>query len=619
MCGIAGLICRKPDRKTVEEMVNSISRRGPDDSGIYIDSDAALGFKRLSIIDLSKHGHQPMCDKDKKIYIILNGEIYNYVELRKDLGKKYSFVSKSDTEVLLYAYKEYGKDCLKHLNGMFAFAIWDVEKKELFVARDRLGIKPFYYYKDDEKFIFGSEIKALLKAGIKREPNDKVIYDYLIYGYYDHTNETFFSNVFKLPQGCYGIYANKEFKIERYWDLSKEIKAKDSKSIEESGEEFKKMFNDSVKLRLRSDVPIGVNLSGGLDSPTIVHFVNQQLKNTGRLNTFTMCFNDPKYDERGFVEEIVKEMDCKSHYLYFEPNEVIKYMDDSITAQDEPYGGVQTISYLRLMHLAKFKEKTTVLLEGQGGDELFAGYEKFRGAFYKDLMKNLQFFTFLKEIYNYKKVKNISYWECIKSIKSAIKAQKGGTTQDAVKSTNIRCVNKEFLDKFRNRKLSFDKPFKSELVNQQYQDLMYTKLPRVLRFNDHMAMFHSAEVRFPFLDHRIVEWAFALKNDKKISKGRSKYLIRNTMKGLLPKIIYEKPKQAVVTPQIDWFQNELKEYLLNIITSDSFKKRKYFNHDAVIEEFEKFQSEENPKNSFFIWQWIMLELWMRKYIDLEKF
>jgi len=621
MCGINGLILKEnlSRRKKLgfeskfKLMTKSLNHRGPDDNGSFKEKNFYLGHNRLSIIDLTKAGHQPMSDSSSDIWIVFNGEIYNYIEIREELKKKgYSFKSGSDTEVIIYAYKEWGYDCLKKLNGMFAFCIYDKNKNNFFIARDRLGIKPLFYYICNDFFAFGSEIKSLLALGIKRKPNEGIIYDYLSKGIYDHSSETFFENVFQLEQAHYMIIdANLKPIKKKYWDLVEETKKHKNINPEK---ELLRLLKDSISLRLRSDVPLGLNLSGGLDSNTLAVFLSEQLrKKGGELRTFTMCFNNKKYDERAQVKEVVDLLKCKNVFTFFSPQDFNKFIQKSVYFQDQPFGGIQTIAYLKNSDYIRNKENVIVLLEGQGGDELFGGYKKYLASNLRDLYKKKNFLKFFIELLAYKKINNLKLNEAFKKVFS----KEEGIHTDDTKAVRIECLNQDFLKKFKNRANGFEYPFDSELLNEQYLDLKYLKLPRVLRFNDHMTMAKAVELRVPYLDYRIVELAFSIPSRKKIKHGMGKMILRGLTKNLLTDKIRLRNKVSVVTPQIDWLKNELRSFVEEIINSSSFKKRNYFDAKRVKQAYSDYCSEERPKNSFFIWQWIMLELWFRTYIDKE--
>ena len=616
MCGIAG-ICNidnsNASAELIQQMIDIQRHRGPDDEGVYISNNIALGHRRLSIIDLSPAGHQPMCNEDCTIWITYNGEIYNYLELISDLkAKGHVFKSKTDTEVILHAYEEYGVDCLQKFNGMFAFAIWDDKKKNLFCARDRFGIKPFYYFFDGRRFHFASEIKAIIvDSTIERKTNDKIIYDYLTSGLLDHTEHTFFEEIDRLMPAHYLIIDNSEILIKRYWDL-------DPNNVEnEVGDEtcarkFLELFEDSIRLRMRSDVPLGTCLSGGLDSSSIVCVVNNLLKKQSCMSnqeTFSSCFNDEKYDEREFIESVLEKTGAVANYTFPNGDELFNLIDDVLWHQEEPFGSTSIFAQWHVMQLAQ-QRKVKVLLDGQGADELLAGYHSYYFSNFADLLKTCKFMKLYAEINYYSKYHSYSKFIAfmggivyvfpnIKYLVQSMNAKKDWLKSDFRNANNIRNVP---VAKYR-----------SNLKSHLYSTL--TALPILLRYEDKNSMAFSIESRVPFLDYRLVEYMFSLPNDQKIKNGITKKILRNSMKNILPdKIINRMDKMGFVTPEDIWFRTSLKDNIVEIINSDSFNQRKYFNVDKIKKEFEAHC--DGRKNiSFTIWRWINLELWLRMFID----
>jgi len=602
MCGIVGLKTVGKNVSLIKNMKDAVKHRGPDGNDIFLDGNVALGHTRLAILDLSKAGSQPMTSFDGNETIVFNGEIYNYLEIKRELKSKgYKFISDTDTEVILNSYKEWGFECLKKFNGMFAFCIYDKKRQILFLARDRIGIKPLYFYSDKDIFAFASEIKALLKLGLKRLPNDKIIYEYLAKGIYDHSSETFFQNIFQLEAGNYMIVDSKQkIKKYKYWNIAKESKKYRNVDFKTK---LSELLKNSTSIQLRSDVPVGLNLSGGIDSATLAVFVTQSINNT-RLKTFTMGFSDSD-DERKEVKEVLKYLKCENKLVISSPEELKDLLDDALFFQDQPFGGLQTIAYMNLAKAAK-KEGFSVVLEGQGGDELFAGYRSYLLGYLKDCVRENK----TEKVKNLMKTLGIS--------NSAEIPKNFNYHTDLTKNVWADVLSDSFVNKFKNTKVSFDCPFDSELLNMQYHDIKYLKIPRVLRFNDHMTMSTAVELRVPILDHRIVELAMAMPAELKIHNGLGKYILRELTEGILPESIRFRPKKSVVTPQTKWLQTIFKKFVEDIINSDSFNKRKYFNSEKVKKRFKEFCSEENPENSFPIWQWIMIELWLRKFIDPQK-
>ncbi|MFH1662255.1 MAG: asparagine synthase (glutamine-hydrolyzing), partial [Candidatus Falkowbacteria bacterium] len=561
-----------PELEKIKEVRDLLARRGPDDKGYYYDAkeNIALAHRRLSIIDLSSAGHQPFFSNCGRYVVTYNGEIYNYLEIRDELKNDYNFKTNTDTEVLLASYIKYGEKCLEKFNGMFAFAIYDKKEKKLFCARDRLGIKPFFYYCDNNKFIFASEIKAILSLRAEKEVNNKAIFDYLYYGFYDHSDETFFKNIKKMEAGHFAILQDGKINIKKYWDLDRvdyDFKEMPENKIKNK---FEELLTDSIKLRFRSDVHVGINLSSGLDSNALRYYTN---KITGKnISMFTMRTVSKEYDEGKILEAFLNNKEKKHwHTCFIKPEaNLIKQAEEMQEIQDQPYGGIPTIVYLELIKLVK-NNNTTVLLEGQGLDELLAGYKYYNNP------QSLQF------------------------------------SQDMSKLIDADVLSKNFVQQYENEELKFRSPFSDDLLNAQYRDIKYTKLPRVLRFNDHVTMYYGRELRVPFLDHRIVEFCFHIPKKYKIRGEEQKFLIRDLMKDKFFNI-GSIPKKTFGAVQSEWFRNNYKDEILSLINSESFKNRIYWDYEKLNKKINNFFTGDG-NNSFFIWQCVNLEIWLKKYIN----
>lgn len=512
-----------------------------------------------------------MQSPDGRFVLVYNGEIYNYLEIRKELNGTWQFKTQTDSEVLLAAYVKWGAKCLDKFNGMFAFVIWDREEKKLFAARDRLGVKPFFYRADGQKFSFASEIKGLLALGAKPIANESMIFDYLYHGLYDHTDETFFAGVKSLSPGHYLLWQNGKPSIAKYWDAA-DVKPRQRADEQETREEFVNLLRDAIRLRFRSDVPVGINLSSGLDSNSIYHF---GLKITaGKLRAFSMCSNTPEYNECELLGRVLSDEQKKYwHTSTLEPAEVFVRAASLNRTQDQPFGGIPTIAYQKMIALAK-EAGITVLLEGQGVDELLAGY-----SYYQNPAASL------------------------------------GLSQDASKLLHQDALDQAFVARHGSRKsISFPRPFSSDLLNAQYRDLRYTKLPRVLRFNDHATMAEGRELRLPFLDYRMVEFCFSLPVEGKIRGNRQKVLLRDVMKGIVPEAVQKTQKKGFGALQTAWLRKYFKNEIYSLLDSESFKSRPFWNQDILREKIDWFYSGQGD-NSFFLWQGVNLEMWFKEYID----
>lgn len=605
---------RTPSSAKLKNMIGAIAHRGPNDEGTYFKENVALGHRRLSILDVSSSGHQPMADESGKIWITFNGEIYNYLELKKELGGKYR--SGSDTEVILKAYKKWGDKCVERFNGIFAFAIWDENKKTLFCARDHLGVKPFYYSFENGVFYFGSEIKALLAAGRKTMPNDEAIYDYLVHGYYHHLPEdTFFKNIKQLRAGSVLSLRDGRIAIRRFWDLKERVKEKNLSDAEAS-QEFLETFEDAVKMQLRSDVPVGIQLSGGFDSSSVTAMVNKIQGGQSNFRIFSHIYSGSVEKEKPYMQALAKSIGWKWEHITVSPDDFSNLADEVVWHQDEPFPGLPTFGLHILAKLCR-QENVPVILGGQGGDEVGAGYEYYMGAFILDIVKEKGVQQAVRELEGYGKLHGFSKGEdYLKFFANTISAYlNGGTSADGTSFTNKAAIRQSFLEKAAKPKPDFEKPFESHLQNMQYRDILYTKLPRILTSADRSAMAYGIEHRVPLVDYRLMELGLSLPGDQKIKNGEQRYFMREAMKKMVSDFVGRAPKRAVPSPQREWFQKELRPWITSILTSKSFGRRPYFDQKMVLEEYRRYCREPNPKNSFHIWQWINLELWLRKYFD----
>lgn len=614
MCGISGF--NWTDNNLINKMNNLLEHRGPDDQGTYLDENISLGHTRLSIIDLTKKGHQPMFNDDRTLLIIYNGEIYNYKELRIELKKKgYSFFSESDTEVLLKSYQEWKEKCLSKLNGMFAFCIYDIRKQKLFMARDRFGIKPFYYYLKNGKIIFASEIKAILCHGIERRPNDRLIYDYLMFNIVDHTPETFFDEIMKLPKGYYGIYNlnKKELNLISYYDLKKNCRQGNELSYDEATQKFRKLFEDSVKLRLRSDVPVGSCLSGGLDSSSIVSLMNEFVNNKN-ISTFSAVYPGFEKDESYYIDKLIEKIRIKNKKTNPTANDLLADIEDFIFYQDEPTRSTSQYAQYCVMRLAS-KNNFKVLLDGQGSDEMLAGYHYFYGYYFFELLKKIQFVTLIREFRFYNK--NINSRIGINSLGFLLLPKNLKEKYFCIQSP---FVNHEFQKIWRKKSNYITTIIDGKgLKHALYTHMLY-KLEELLKWEDRNSMAFSVETRVPFLDHNLVEFTLSLPSRYIIKRGMSKAILREAMVEQLDKeILNRTDKIGFETPEDEWLREEpVQGFVKEIINSKSFENRKYFDVERIRRDFELHLL--MKKNiGMKIWQCIFLELWLRQFIDKVEF
>ena len=617
MCGICGIVNLDTNivsQQPVEVMMRRMKHRGPDDEGIFLEGNIGLGFVRLSIIDLSSGGHQPMVSYDNRYVIVFNGEIYNYIEIRKELeGSGYRFRSSSDTEVLLMAFIEWGEKCLEKFNGMWVFAIYDRERHSLFCARDRFGIKPFYYLIDGERFLFASEIPPLLEVlSTKPKPNYQAIYDYLVFNRTDQDESTFFVEVRKLQHGHYfkmDIGNNRSNVIKkgidpvRWYDLSRNLK-----EPFKSADEFYNMFLSSVALRMRSDVPVGVCLSGGLDSSSIVSVILKDL-GISDIKTFSALYKQgQKGDETEFIEEYKGQI-ANMHFITPSSESLLADLQPFLRAQAEPIPSTAPYAQFKVMELAH--GKVTVTLDGQGADELLAGYHYFFGLYFKNLFTHLNWITLFKEATSY--VRN--HRSCYGLFASAF-FMMPSWLKTIARVKEKAYLNDSFAREYSRKSRIADSLYSANNLQSSLLDHFEYKLEHLLKWEDRNSMWFSIEARLPFLDYRLVERTLSLSPDQIIRSGTTKYILRESMKGLLPeKIRMRQDKIGFDTPQAEWFRSDsLLRFVREILASDSFLNRRLIDSSRTGKMLSKHIRGEKDASKE-IWKWIILELWFREFID----
>lgn len=640
MCGIAGIVNKSKgdiDQNLLLTMAKTLAHRGPDDEKFIIfdskntkwrlfkrnepqDFKGNIGFahRRLSIIDLSELASQPMKDEEGSLWIIYNGEIFNYLEIRNELVKLgHRFHTQSDTEVIIEAYKEYGKDCLKKFNGMWAFVIYDLRKNIIFGARDRFGIKPFFYHSSDKYFSFASEIKALLRLPwISAEPFLPVIKDYLFYSRVNTSKYTFFKEIYELEAGHLleiDLNAGFDFKLSKWWDL-KENLSTTPKNETENFEKFRDLFLSAVKLRLRGDVPVGTCLSGGLDSSAIVSLANPFLRE-GNQKTFSAVYPGFEFDESSYVNEIANNYNLIPHKISFNGKNLLNDLDNVISAHDEPFTSTSMYAQWKVFQLAK-QNGVTVTLDGQGADELLAGYPYFKMVYWSELFQKFAIPRFFKEISSDSKSIPEFFLNLIMSFSGFLPHRRMiafASAKDPQYHTSW--INKEYFRETHLPHPPIKKMLDSRLNQRLYEIFSFDGLPALIRYGDRNSMGHSIESRMPFLDYRLVSYIFSLSSEFKIRKGFSKYILRKALKEDIPaKISERKDKIGFETPEALWYRNELKDFISDIVNSSSVKKRGFYDIDNLKRLFEKHKKG-TINASRPLWRAVNLELWHRKYID----
>ncbi len=632
MCGIIGYISqtKKIETNLFYKSFLKQRHRGPDDEGFVFENNEhkleflksidshndckelrditnvenskfILGHNRLSIIDLSSNGHQPMLYKN--IIISFNGEIYNYIELKNELiSLGYKFKTSTDTEVLLMAFYHWGIECFNKLNGMWAAAFYDTSTKKMILTRDRFGVKPLYYYHQSDAFIFASEAKTLLPL-MQQTPkvNKDVVLNYIKYMKLDYSNETFFENIFSLPAGSYLVYENNKVCIEKYWNL-----AYDKKDIDytDAKKKLGLLLKESVSLRLRSDVGVGALLSGGLDSSSIVGLCSKEMNRN--IESFSAVFDDKSFSECDNIKKTEKLLDLNVNYIKPKENDFIDDLDDFIYSLDFPVKSMSPYAqYSIYKHIHK-NSSVKVLLNGQGADEILGGYNSHKSFYLASLLQTFNFQVMRKEINILNKDFSFSKRNLIKDAMKILLRNKFGNQ-----------IKQKYQYKIFNNESDYDviqtyaKYENSDIYNNKLlSDLTETTLPEYLRYEDRNSMRFSLESRLPFLDYRVVEFSFSIPNSFKYNIGRTKRVLRDSMKPYISEDIYsDKRKLGFVTPQEIW-QKECLEKCIDDVFLD-IKKNGIFD---FLDKNEIYKIYEEYKNSRFhdygfIWRIFYLYKW----------
>ncbi len=626
MCGICGIFnfnSKKPvDKDLIQRMSDILKHRGPDDEGFYLERNIGLGVRRLAVIDLET-GHQPVHNEDETIWIVSNGEIYNFKDLRKDLEKKgHKFYTKSDTETIVHLYEEYREDCVKHLRGMFAFAIWDERKRELFLARDRMGQKPIIYATFNNSLIFGSEIKSLLQVPeIKREIDFKALDYYLTYQYIP-SPLTIFQNMKKLPPASMLICNESgEVKIERYWDLSFHSKVRISE--EEYSQKILELLTEATRLRLISDVPLGAFLSGGIDSSAVVGLMTQLTSQP--VKTFSIGFEEEDFSELSYARIIARLFGTDHHEFVVKP-QIVDILPKLIWQYDEPCADSSTIL---VYYIAQETRKyVTVALSGDGGDESFAGYERYRAhkiaSYYEKLPRFLREKIVTKALSHFPEpAKRKSLLRRLKHFSQAISLSPEERNiywhSYFNKEEKNRLYSQEMKERVKNINSSdyllevYKKSDGKDFLDQTlFVDLM-TYLPEnILVKMDIATMAHSLEARSPFLDHKLMEFNATIPSNLKLKGLTSKYILKKALRGLLPVKILKRGKMGFGVPIGKWFRKELKDYLKEILLDKRSLSREYFKRKRI-EELVAEHVSGRIDHGYRLWTLLNLELWHRVF------
>jgi asparagine synthase (glutamine-hydrolysing) len=609
MCGISGIINRNNTAVTkcdIKSMNDLISHRGPDDEGFYCGSNFAFGHRRLSILDLSKNGHQPMHYLDKYT-IVFNGEIYNYLELKSELIKHgYTFKSSTDTEVILASYDRWGEACVSKFNGMWSFAIYDHAMDIIFCSRDRFGIKPFYYAEIDGKLVFGSEIRQILPFQKNTLPNISVVKEFLLSGIVEPYTQTFFMGVYKLPGSHNLIYdlSSHQFKINKYYSLNKSI-CKEHTDIEKSIKDYGKKLERSIEIRLRSDVPVGTCLSGGIDSSTVATIAAKiyKLKETHQFQAITAVSETKDNDESPYAKTVAAASAIKWHTVKPSCEDFTEHLPTIVRIQEEPFASPSIVMQYFVMETAK-RENIPVLLDGQGGDETLLGYERYYVAFLIYVFKKKGFFSALTAFR--KACKNNSKMSIVVLLKYILYFSSA-----RIRHWNYRTRNKYLLKipKIPATLLDSTKAMK-DIIDLQKREIVFDNLPALLRYEDKNSMSQSIETRLPFLDYHCVEQALSTPPEYKIYNGWTKYILRKFMSRKMPdSIVWRKNKLGFEAPNKLWISGISHEMKKQISSSNLIKS---------ISDMNKLTRNYSKLNDPTKWRLYILALWEQEFLDDVK-
>lgn len=624
MCGICGYVAKTAiDEELLKRMNNTMTHRGPDDAGHYIDGNVGIAMRRLSIIDLST-GHQPIPNEDETVWIVFNGEIYNYQSLRPELESKgHKFRTNTDTETILHAYEEYGENCIQYLNGMFTFAIWDAPRRRLLIARDRLGIKPMYYAHFGDEFYFGSELKAIIEHPFVPRDLNMVALDHFLTLEYIPAPHSMFRHIHKLPPGHFLIFEDGRVDVKCYWNVEvRETPRDEGACIEELTE----LIRDAVKIRLIADVPLGAFLSGGIDSSTVVSFMSE-ISNTP-VQTFSIGFGDPTYNELPYARAVAQHFGTNHYEEYLEPD-VADLAEQLIGHLDEPLGDFSILPTYLVSKVAR--KGVTVALSGDGGDEIFAGYDTY-------IAQNMarRYYDRVPAPIREKMVPALmdmvppqpSKKGLVNKVKRFVE---GGALPPSVQHTRwmmfMNAQDRQGLYRPDVRaSLNGDNAISlmeryfnqvahaSPLAQQQYVDIKTYLVDDILTKVDRMSMAVSLEARVPLLDYRIVEFAMSLPPHLKLNKGTTKAILRQVMANRLPEKVLNKPKEGFSIPLKHWLRGPLKPMLLDLLSAESMRRRGYFEADQV-QKWVNQHLNGQVNHSHRLWALMVFEMWQRKVLD----
>lgn len=612
MCGISGILGpkRPDDFQRVERMNVAQLHRGPDGEAIRSTNGATLGFVRLAIIDLDDRSMQPMSTPDDRIFLVFNGEIYNYVELKAELSAHYQFRTDSDSEVLLAAYMAWGIDCLERLNGMFAFCLWDTSTHTGFFARDRFGQKPLFLTEQDGRLFFASEVKALLAGGIEARADWNTWSRYLEAASYDDNPDSFFADITQLAPGeCATWSASNGLRRRRYYSLAERIGGELEIDVETAANQVRNLLIDAARIHMRADVPISISLSGGLDSSALL----STIESCGRLSPDIACISvefGEEFSERKWIEAAAGHHGLESQILRFTQDDFQQSIAPMLWHLEGPIGGLVTCGLAAIMQTASDR-KYKVIHDGTGLDEAYAGYRNHHNL-YLGLMLKRNDPNAEAAVSDYARNWNVD--EDTARI-AGLSALNGNISAiDGTVPVRPDLLSDDFRETY-PAELEAPKFVADPLRTALADYLQVRKIPRNTRMKDRVSMAFGVELRLPFLDHRLVEHALQLPAQMYFLKGRSKSILREALTGLMDDSVRLAAKRSIQAPQGQWLSTGyMADYIGDLIESERFRNRGVFDIERTRRAFAQFRKGEF-NNSFFVWQWINLEEWFRTFID----
>ncbi|TAJ08519.1 MAG: asparagine synthase (glutamine-hydrolyzing) [Nitrospirae bacterium] len=641
MCGIAGIVQlnRQPlDSGLLESMTRSLAHRGPDGEGYVLlaqegpgkpiavtgrlsdslrsvprEYSVGFGHRRLAILDRSPLGHQPMSCERGDLWLTYNGEIYNYLEIRQTLQQRgWTFRSMSDAEVLLYAYREWGEDCLHRFNGMFAFALWDARAQKLFCARDRWGMKPFYYRVTADRLTFGSEIKALLQESqAAPAANQRLVHAYLLLGLQDHTDGTMFEGVHQLRPGHVLTVERGRLRVRKWWTLDT-MSAAEAVDDAAAVRTFQDLFADAVRLHLRSDVPVGSCLSGGLDSSSIVCTMQRRLA-TKPARTFSACFDEPACDERPYLHAVVAQTGVESLEVFPDGRRLYRDLPLVLWHQEEPFGSTSFLAQWAVMQAAG-EQGIKVLLDGQGGDELLCGYPGYWGSYFGDLVRQGALGKAWHELRAYRASQGGPAPTVAANIARALLPSRLVASARSRMKGHGTWVNREFAARY-SLATDYEERGGTALANHVGAYLETYSLPALLHHEDRSSMAFSVEARLPFLDVRLADQLLRWPARLKLREGMSKVILRAAMEGVLPESVrLRTDKMGFVTPQDRWLRETWRPDVEALFQSPAFAQRGYWDPVRLRQAYRDYCAGRTELGNS-IWRCLCLELWHQRFLS----